>query len=178
MSDMVPEARSVWAALEFRMPMMLRNIGPLTDAQMRWAPGPGRNPIAWQLWHIAEVEDSWVRTCFLDESPVFPLGRALADAGGEYPPKEALLGYLRDVRAQTRIRLASLADADFDRRVRDPDFGEIDVRDLWAGVVTSFAWHAGQIALTAKLLPGTPVSTWTFTGWDSGSRGPGPRGES
>ena len=33
------------------------------------------------------------------------------------------------------------------------------------GVVTSFAWHAGQIALTAKLLPDTPVKTMRFEYW-------------
>jgi len=31
--------------------------------------------------------------------------------------------------------------------------------------VTSFAWHAGQIALLAKLLPDTPVSTMEFGYW-------------
>jgi hypothetical protein len=171
MGELVAEARSVWAGLEFRLPMLLRNVEPLGEAQIRWVPGPGRNPIAWQLWHIAEVEDNWVRTCLLDEAPVFPFGRPLAAAGAEYPSKAELLACLRDVRGRTRTRLEGLAVADFDRRVRDPDFGEIGVRELWAGVVTSFAWHAGQIALTAKLLPDTPVTTWTFTGWREGSRG-------
>ena len=46
--------------------------------------------------------------------------------------------------------------------VEDPDFGRLSVLDVWSGVVTSFAWHAGQIALTAKLLPDTPVTTMQF----------------
>ena len=39
------------------------------------------------------------------------------------------------------------------------------VLGVWSGVVTSFAWHAGQIALLAKLLPDTPVSTMEFGYW-------------
>lgn len=168
---LTPESRSVWAALEFRRPMMMRNIDPLNDDHMRWVPGPGRNPIAWQLWHIAEVEDVWIRTCLLGEPGDFPFGKPVSEAGGDYPAKNELVAYFLDVRARTRTRLEALAPERFDDLVRDPDFGTITVRDLWAGVATSFAWHAGQIALTAKLLPSTPVSTWTFTAWDAGSRG-------
>lgn len=166
---MVPEARSIWAALEFRMPMMRRNVEPLSDAQLRWIPGPGRKPIAWQLWHIAEVEDNWIRSCLLAEQPAFPLGRPLAEAT-DYPPGERLLAYLADVRALSRVRLDAMHEDDFDGLVHDPDFGDITARDLWAGVVTSFAWHAGQIALTAKLMPDSPITTWTFTGWEDPTR--------
>lgn len=169
--ELSPEARSVWSALEFRRPMMLRNVEPLNEDHMRWVPGPGRNPIAWQLWHIAEVEDVWIRACLLGEQGDFPFGRPLAEAGDSYPAKHELLAYFEDVRARTRLRLAELTPDRFDDMVRDPDFGDMTVRDLWAGVATSFAWHAGQIALTAKLLPSTPVSTWTFTAWDAASRG-------
>jgi hypothetical protein len=171
MSELEGEARSVWAALEFRKPMMLRNVEPLDEAQVRWRPGPGRNSIAWQLWHIAEVEDVWVRTCLLDEEPHFALGRPLVDAGNDFPPKADLLRYFHDVRALSRSRLEAMSGADFDRRVRDPDFGEMAARDLWAGVATSFAWHAGQIALTAKLIPNTPIETWRFTKWGAPGRG-------
>jgi len=54
---------------------------------------------------------------------------------------------------------------DFVREVQDPDFGKCIVLDIWMGVVTSFAWHAGQIALTAKLIPDTPVTTMKFDYW-------------
>lgn len=153
------------------MPMLRRNIDPLTEDQIRWAPGPGRNPIRWQIWHIAEVEDNWVRTTMLGQQPRFPLGVPLAeDAGGPEPTKADLLEYLRQVRALTRDRLGAIGAGEFDRSIDEPDFGSMTIRDLWAGVVTSFAWHAGQIALTAKLLPDTPVRTWTFTPWTSPRR--------
>jgi len=170
---MTPEARAVWASFEFRVPMLLRNVEPLTESQIRWRPGPGRNSIRWQLWHIAEVEDNWVRTCLLRDEPHYPFVTSLADADLEHdsPRKSDLLEYLQQVRTLTKKRLEALSAEDFEATTKDPDFGELTVRQLWAGVATSFAWHAGQVALTAKLLPDTPVSTWTFTGWSDGGRG-------
>ena len=43
-------------------------------------------------------------------------------------------------------------EADFDKMVHDAHFGSLSVRDVWGGVITSFAWHAGQIALTNRLM--------------------------
>ncbi len=163
---MTPQAQAVWSALEFRRPMLLRNVEPLGEAQMRWRPGPQRNSIAWQLWHIAEVEDNWVRSLVTREALRFPFGVQVREASDEqYPAKARLLEYFREVREMTRRRLDAAAPGDFGRRVKDPDFGEITILDVWSGVVTSFAWHAGQIALTAKLLPDTPVTTMTFEYW-------------
>lgn len=145
---------------------MLRNIEPLSEPQMRWRPAPERNSIAWQLWHIAEVEDNWVRQHITREPLRFPFGVQLRHANDDhYPTKTALLAYFEEVRSLTRTRLDAACESDFDRIIADPDFGAISVLDVWSGVVTSFAWHAGQIALTAKLLPATPVTTLRFGGW-------------
>jgi hypothetical protein len=40
---------------------------------------------------------------------------------------------------------------DFNREVVDDHFGNVTLRDVWAGVVTSFAWHSGQVPLTLRL---------------------------
>ena len=169
---MTPEGLSIWAGLEFRKPMMLRNIEPLSEEQMDWIPGPNRKSVRWQLWHICEVEDNWVRQCLFDEPGRFPMGMALNDASEtDRPSKRALFDYLDEVRQLSRRRLEAMQELDFSRGVRDPDFGEMEVRTLWAGVVTSFAWHAGQIGLTAKLLPDSPVRVWNFTQWDDPGRG-------
>jgi uncharacterized damage-inducible protein DinB len=163
---MTPQAKAIFSALEFRKPMMLRNVEPLDEAQMRWRPAPQRPSVAWQLWHIAEVEDNWIRDLVTGEKRRFPFGVQVREARDpQYPKKDALLDYFREVRALTRRRLEAAEEADFDRVVEDPDFGSITVLDVWSGVVTSFAWHAGQIALTAKLIPNTPVSTMTFDYW-------------
>lgn len=163
---MTPQGTIIWSGLEFRRPMLLRNIEPLNEEQMGWIPAPGRNSIAWQLWHIAEVEDNWPRTMILNEPPRFPFGVQLHEArDDQYPAKQELLENLAEVRTMTRDRLENLTDAALDRMVHDPDFGRCTVRDIWAGVVTSFAWHAGQIAMTAKMLPDSPVTTMQFTCW-------------
>jgi hypothetical protein len=83
----------------------------------------------------------------------------------QYPSRDELLAYLYEVRALSRQRLEAASAADFDRAVHDEDFGAMQVRDVWAGVVTSFAWHAGQAAMTAKMLPETPISTLPFGSW-------------
>ena len=163
------QAQTIWAALEFRKPMMLRNIEPLSAEHLHWIPGLDRNSIAWQLWHIAEVEDNWIRTCILNELPHFPFQIPLADARQEqFPSKEQLLEYFHSVRELSHERLK--AAADLNQTVTDPDFGQMPAHELWSGVVTSFAWHAGQIALTAKLIPGSPITTWAPTNWTDPSR--------
>lgn len=159
-------AKTIWSGLEFRKAMLLRNVEPLTDEQMHWIPGPERVCVAWQLWHIAEVEDNWIRSLVTSEPLRFPFGMQMRQAKREqYPSKDALIGYLDEVRAITRDRLESTEEAEFDRAIEDVDFGPCTVRDLWMGVVTSFAWHAGQVALTAKLIPQTPVTTLKFGYW-------------
>ncbi len=163
---MTPAAETVWSALEFRTPMLLRNVEPLSKAQMHWRPAPGSNSIAWQLWHIAEVEDNWIRSLVTGEPLRFPFGVQVRAATDEqFPSRDRLLEYFHEVRTITRARLESARAPDFRRPVDDPDFGRLTVLDIWSGVVTSFAWHAGQIAMTAKLLPDTPVTTMNFDYW-------------
>jgi uncharacterized damage-inducible protein DinB len=171
---MTPTAKTIFSALEFRKPMVLRNIEPLSEAQMLWRPGPQRVSIAWQLWHIAEVEDNWIRALVTDEPLRYPFGVAQREAANEqYPSKADLLAYFHEVRAITAHRLQAATEAGFDRPVHDDDFGELSVRDVWSGVITGFAWHAGQIALTAKLIPDTPVETLQFKYWKSQQSGGG-----
>lgn len=158
---MVPEAKSIWSGLEIRVPMMVRNVEPLTREQMLWVPAEGRKCVAWQLWHIAEVEDVWIAEVVLGEEGRFPFGHRLAEVEGDlstYPSKDELLAYFHEVRSITKSRLERATEEDFEREVTDADFGTRPARDIWQGVVTSFAWHAGQLAMTAKMCPGSAVT--------------------
>jgi hypothetical protein len=69
-----------------------------------------------------------------------------------YAAKAELLAYFHEVRDLTKKRLEATTEADFDKMVHDAHFGPLSMRDVWGGVITSFAWHAGQIALTNRLL--------------------------
>jgi hypothetical protein len=74
------EAQVVWASLEFRKPVMLQIVEALAAEQLHWVPPHGRNSIAWLLWHIAEVEDNWIRDLWLGEPRRYPFGRSVRDA--------------------------------------------------------------------------------------------------
>jgi len=152
---MGPQARTIWDSLEFRTPAIFRAIENLSDAELRWQPPNGGNPIAWLLWHIPEVEDNWVRDKLLDLPKRYPFGASVkVRSGSEWPGKTALLSYFHEVRALTKDRLERTPEDEFDRIVADERFGSISVRQLWGGVVTSCAWHGGQIVFIAnRLLP-------------------------
>jgi uncharacterized damage-inducible protein DinB len=149
------EAQVVWDSLEFRKPAMLQIVEALSEEQMHWLPPHGRNSIAWQLWHIAEVEDNWVRDRLLGEPRRFPFGPSVLHATrAQYPPKATLLAYFHEVRELSRQRLEASAEAAFDAIVHDSHFGPLSVGQVWSGVITSFAWHSGQIALMNRLMSG------------------------
>ncbi len=150
---MNPEASTIWANLEFRKPALLRVVEPMSASEMLWIPPNGRNSVAWLIWHIAEVEDNWVRDLLYAEPKRYPFSCSVPDAtADQFPDKNELLDYFHHVRGLTKSRLAAITERDFDRTVVDEHFGQLSVRDLWAGVATSFAWHAGQIAMMSRLM--------------------------
>ena len=152
---MDPQAQVIWDSLEFRTPAILRSVEQLSDSQLRWQPPNGANPVAWLLWHIAEVEDNWIRDKLLNLPRRYPFGASVKSRQGkDWPSKSPLVSYFHEVRALTRDRLEGIPEPDFDRTVSDEHFGLITVRQLWGGVVTSCAWHGGQIVLIVnRLLP-------------------------
>ena len=151
---MGPQARTIWDSLELRTPVILRATDKLSEAELRWQPPNGGNSIAWLLWHIPEVEDNWVRDKLLNLAKRYPFGTSVkVHLTGDWPSKVALLSYFHEVRALTKDRLERTPEEEFDRIVVDEHFGSITVRQLWGGVVTSCAWHGGQIVfITNRLL--------------------------
>lgn len=148
------QARFAWESLEFRTPAMLRVVEALPEAAMRWQPPNGANTVAWLIWHIAEVEDNWVRDKVYGLPRRYPFGVSVREARLEsYPTKTELLAYFREVRALTRQRLEETSEEEMERTIQDSTFGILTVRQLWGGVVTSFAWHAGQISYLKRLIP-------------------------
>jgi hypothetical protein len=97
---MTPEAQAFWAALDFRTPAFLQVIESLSAEQLLWQPPQEANRIAWQLWHIAEVEDNWVRELLYGQERRFPFGCSVRSAHlNQYPSKPELLAYFHEVRA-------------------------------------------------------------------------------
>lgn len=152
---MGPQARTIWESLEFRTPAILRATESLSDDELHWQPPNAGNSIAWLLWHIPEVEDNWVRDKLFNLPKRYPFGTSVkARAGDEWPSKKALLSYFHEVRASTRDRLEQTREEEFDRMIVDEHFGSITVRQVWGGVVTSCAWHGGQIIFIVNRLLG------------------------
>ena len=148
---MTEQAAVLWRTLEFRTPAMLHAVHRLTDAQFAWAPPNGASSVAWLLWHIAEVEDNWVRDKLLALDRRYPFGASVkATAPSARPSRAELLEYFGEVRALSRARLESTTDAELARPVADEHFGQLTARDVWVGVATSCAWHGGQIVMLAN----------------------------
>ena len=154
---MNPQARALWDSLEFRTPALLSAIDSLSDQDLLWSPPNGANSIAWLLWHIAEVEDNWVRDRLLALPKRYPFGTSVKARGtAPWPSKVELVAYFHEVRALSRDRLERTSEDDFDREIADEHYGSLTVRAVWAGVASSCAWHGGQIVLIAnRLLPGS-----------------------
>jgi len=150
-----PQAQTIWDSLEFRTPAILRATENLSEAEFRWQPPNAGNSIAWLLWHIPEVEDNWVRDKLLELPKRYPFGTSVkAPTCSGWPGKTELLSYFHEVRASTKERLEQTREEEFDRMIADEHFGSITVRQVWGGVVTSCAWHGGQIIfIVNRLLP-------------------------
>jgi uncharacterized damage-inducible protein DinB len=150
---MGPQAQCVWDGLQFRTPAVLNIVERLTDEQLRWQPPNGANPVAWMLWHIPEVEDNWVRDRLYALPRRYPFGASVKSTPlHQFPTKAELLAYFHEVRTITKERLEQTPEGEFDRTVQDEYYGTISVRQVWAGVVTSAAWHGGQIVYVNRLL--------------------------
>ncbi len=120
------QAQLVWDSLEFRTPIILRIVEPLSENQMRWWPPNRSNSIAWLIWHIAEVEDNWIRDRLYGEPRRYPFGRSVqGTAHDEYPAKAALLSYFAEVRALTKQRLERMADEEFERFIHDSHWHDL-----------------------------------------------------
>jgi len=84
----------------------------------------------------------------------YPFGASIKSTPlRQFPSKPELLAYFHEVRTLTKERLAQTLENEFDRTIQDEHYGRLTVRQVWAGVVTSAAWHGGQIVYVNRLLP-------------------------
>ena len=101
-------------------------LADLTDTQIRTVPGPGKNSIAWLLWHITRIEDMTMNTLVFEQPQVWcpaqavKLGFSRPDCGASMDEQEvtefstqisasALLDYRAAVGRQTRETIQKLS---------------------------------------------------------------------
>ena len=119
-----------------RLPSLVRSaVEGLTPDELRWAPGPGANPIGWLVWHLTRVQDHHVSE-LLDADQVWVSGDVARRFGLEPDPNntgyghrpkqldtvrpenpDALIDYYGAVAARTDDLLRSLKPEDLDRVV-------------------------------------------------------------
>jgi hypothetical protein len=145
-------------------------VAGLSAEQLAWAPVPGANPIGWQVWHLARVQDSHV-TELLGGEEVWVSDKWAARFGLDPDPgntgyghtaeevaavradgPEALTGYYDAVRARTTEFLASLDAAGLDRIVDRRWDPPVTLGVRLVSIVDDCAQHVGQAAYVRGLL--------------------------
>ena len=110
------------------------NVRRLTTEQMRVCPTPEMNSVAWLIWHITRCEDVTINTVARGVPQVLAAGGWRAKPGLDDPrigtgmthaevealskavDLDALLGYRREVLAQTAAWVAEVDEAYLDRQ--------------------------------------------------------------
>lgn len=154
--------------------MIDRALESLDDSLLARQPGEQCNSVAWILWHLSRVVDSfihdrlrglpqlwmqdgWYQRFAMDPNPEDRGGGWTVQQVSDWkaPPREVQLGYYQAVKSAAQQYLASLSDADLaEVKVVPPN---PDPRSV-AAVLGQMTWdsiaHGGQIAYLRGLYLG------------------------
>ena len=157
------------SGLEEYLQALQAAIEGLTPAETRWQPTMHTNHIAWLVWHMARVEDSWVSR--MRETSQVWTAEGWADRFGMDPestgsgyasedvraipevPLSDLVAYFNAVRVVTRQCLDQATDNDLSRvyqhRGRDRSGSWI-----WGHILVEESQHTGQVAMIRGMMRG------------------------
>ena len=161
---------AVRSGLEEYLQSLERAIDGLTPAEARWQPTMHTNHIAWLVWHMARVEDSWVNRVLSGTTQVWK-AEGWADRFGMDPentgfahtiedvrampeiPINDLMAYFGAVRAVTRQYLERASDDDL---LRQYSHRGNDRAGTWivGHILVEESQHTGQVALIRGLMRG------------------------
>ena len=156
----------VLTALERNWTMIDDALEGLDDALLERIPAGQCNSIAWLLWHLDRVMDTFVTTRLRDMPQIWveagwaekfgmapdPDDRGVgwtAEQVAEWKPpsREVLLGYYQAVRSVAREFLAGITEQDLEKRVVFPAGAEPRTAASALGQMTwDIVAHGGQIA--------------------------------
>jgi uncharacterized damage-inducible protein DinB len=145
-------------------------IEGLTPAEVRWQPTMHTNHIAWLVWHMARVEDSWVSRLLAGTTQVWTAqgwadrfhmdpestgsGHASEDvrAMPEIPLSD-LMAYFEAVRLVTRRYLDQATDKDLSRVYHHRGS---DRSGTWilGHILVEESQHTGQVAMVRGMMRG------------------------
>ena len=148
-----------------RVNQMLHRVLPsLPPEYLNRMPTPGTNSIAWLAWHLTRVHDDHLAS--LEGVPPlwesewrerfgFPEGHTAT--GGGFSPEQvaafsvesvdSLLGYADAVYERSKAFLTTLAPADLDREIDEPQYSPLPTVGVrLVSVLNDNTQHVGQIA--------------------------------
>ncbi len=156
----------ITTSLERNWGMVDRALEGLDDTTLAQQPNADSNSIAWLLWHMTRVvdtfansrlqskpqlwvQDGWHQKFGMSDDPG-ETGQGMSAerlAAWTAPSRDVLLGYYEAVKTGARDYLASLTDADLSASVVVPPANESrPVSDLLGIMVYDNVVHGGQIA--------------------------------
>ncbi|HZA22661.1 MAG TPA: DinB family protein [Dehalococcoidia bacterium] len=170
---MVP-AEGLLTAHQRNWDMIDAALEGLDESAMSRQPDPQCNSVAWILWHLSRVVDTFVHTRLQDEPQVWvhdgwhqkfgmepdPEDRGVGWTAEQVrawkaPTKEVQLGYYQAVRARSRDFMSSLSYADLEEQKLIPPVTEPRTVAAALGQMTWDAVaHGGQIAYLRGLYQG------------------------
>jgi hypothetical protein len=125
---------------------MVEGVAPEALHASRVKSGP---TIGALLLGCASEEARWIHGRWRREEP--PAGWKPFLDGGAGHGLDAILGWMRDVREATRLRLMKATDADLDRKTIPADGAPATLRWVLHGLLARAAYARGQIALLRLL---------------------------
>ena len=151
-------------------PLAERAVAGVPTDRLVEQPGPGRNPIAWLVWHLARVEDSHIAELVPDDqlwatgdwAERMGLAPDPHDTGWAHTPEQVaavrppdgrvLLDYLHAVAARTESYLKGLTADDLDQVVDRRWDPPVTLGVRLVSVADDCLQHAGQAAYVRGLL--------------------------
>lgn len=162
---------AVRSGLEEYFDQLKRAIEGLTPEELRWQATVHTNHIAWLVWHIARVEDSWVNRYLRGAAQVWTaegwadrfrmdpesngFGQTIEEVRAM--PELSLLdleAYLDAVRAVTLQYLEQATDADLSRTYHHPRQGDLTGTWIMGHILVEESQHVGQVALLRGMMRG------------------------
>ena len=167
-------ADGILAALEWNWRMVDGTLADLDEAALARQPQPQCNSIAWTLWHMNRVVDTFVNERIGSETPLwlrdgwcekYGMGDTPEDRGVGWnaeqlvawapPAKDVQLGYYEAVKEAARARISGLSEAELAHRSVIPPMPEPrSVAQALGQITWDNVSHGGQISYIRGLFDG------------------------